>query len=132
MQRTEAAWETDSDQFHSFPSSPEFTVQKTVLNPQNLASLNGSQRTRFSGLEFPCMKEKGNPTILSYIDNNRFQTETNGILGLSSIFKEMSILSELSAFLGLCFPNCDVVRMMKHDLTGTSAVIQKYSYMTGH
>lgn len=31
MQRTEAAWETDSDQFHSFPSSPEFTVQKTVV-----------------------------------------------------------------------------------------------------
>lgn len=129
MQRTEAAWETDSDQFHSFPSSPEFTVRKTVLNPQNLASLNGSQRTWFSGLEFPCMKEKGNPTILSYIDNNRFQTETNGILGLSSIFKEMSILSELSAFLGLCFPNCDVVRMMKHDLTGTSAVIQKVIWL---
>lgn len=76
MQRTEAAWETDSDQFHSFPSSPEFTVQKTVvLNPQNLASLNGSQRTWFSGLEFPCMKEKGNPTVLSYIDNSRFRLE---------------------------------------------------------
>lgn len=114
------------------PSPPllsSLSRKQLYYNPQNLASLNGSQRTWFSGLEFPCMKEKGNPTVLSYIDNNRFQTETNGILDLSSIFKEMSILSELSACHGLSFPNCDVVRMMKHDLTGTSAVIRKVIWL---
>lgn len=45
---------------------------------------------------------------------------------ISALFlKKWVFLSELSAFHGLSFPNCDVARMMKPDLTGTSAVIQK-------
>lgn len=132
MQRTEGAWEPDADQSHSFLSSPEVTVQKTVV--------------LILRLWLPCTaaREHDSQALTSYawgrkeIPHYGHTLITTGFRAKQMTFcisalsvKIWIVLSELSAFHSLSFPNCDVVRMMKLDLTGASAGIQKVN-MVNH